>query len=145
MAIVNGCNLPDDLWYLVEKHVWLRPEPDGTATVGIDAVAAKLAGKVIVVTPKRVGRPLARGQSVATMESSKWVGPVPAPVSGELVAVNDAVMARPGLLNDDPYANWIARLRPSNWEAEQSDLARGPEGIEQYRQLLVREGISCEE
>jgi glycine cleavage system H protein len=144
MADVNGCNLPDDLWYFPEKHVWLRPEPDGTITIGIDAVAMKLAGNVLVVTPKKVGRSLSKGQSVATMESSKWVGPVPTPVSGELVAANDAVMAQPKVLNEDPYANWIGRLRPADWETDKADLVNGPEGIEHYRALLMAEGISCE-
>ena len=143
MADVNGCNLPDDLWYFPDKHVWLRPEPDGTITIGIDAVAMKLAGNVIVVTPKKVGRALSKGQSVATMESSKWVGPVPTPVSGELVAANDSVMADPKLLNEDPYANWIGRLRPTNWDSDKADLVSGPEGIERYRSLLVAEGITC--
>ena len=143
MALVNNCNLPDDLFYFVEKHVWLRREADGLATVGIDAVAMKLAGNVIVVTPKKVGRTIGRGQSVATMESSKWVGPVPTPISGELAEVNDAVTARPRLLNEDPYANWIARLRPTNWDEEKGALASGPEGIEQYRAFLTAEGISC--
>jgi glycine cleavage system H protein len=143
MATANDCYLPDDLWYFMDKHVWLRPEPDGTVTVGIDAVAMKLAGNVIVVTPKRVGRAIARGQSVATMESSKWVGPVPTPIGGELVATNAAVTSQPKVLNEDPYANWIARLRPSDWETDKADLVQGPDGIERYRAYLVEQGISC--
>jgi|SRR5579859_1579992 len=143
MANVNGCTLPDDLWYFIEKHVWLRPEPDGTITIGIDAVAMKLAGDVIVVTPKKVGRAIAKGQSVATMESSKWVGPVPTPIGGELVATNEVVMSQPKVLNADPYANWIARLRPTDWETDRAALVQGAEGIERYRAFLVAEGISC--
>ena len=44
MASVNGCNLPEDLYYLIEKHVWAKPLEDGTLRVGMTAVAAKLAG-----------------------------------------------------------------------------------------------------
>ncbi len=143
MATVNNCHLPDELWYFVDKHVWLRPEGDGTVTIGIDAVAMKLAGNVIVVTPKKVGRGLSQGQSVATMESSKWVGPVPTPISGELVEANAAVSAKPSLLNDDPYANWIARLRPADWDGEKAVLVTGEQGIERYRAFLTAEGISC--
>ena len=78
------------------------------------------------------------------MESGKWVGPVPAPVSGEIVAVNDALTATPGLINSDPYgAGWVARLRPSDWDADAVDLATGPEGIEAYREFLDAQGITC--
>lgn len=143
MTTVNHCNLPDDLLYLVEKHVWVRPEPDGTALIGITDVAQKLAGKIIVVTPKRVGRAVTRGQSAGTVESSKWVGPVPCPLTGQIVEVNETPQSNPGILNQDPYENWIVRLRPSAWEDEKADLAGGPEGIEAYRRLLVAEGIDC--
>lgn len=144
MATVNNCNLPDDLLYFIEKHVWLREESDGLVTLGIDAVAVKLAGNVLAVTPKKIGRTLTKGQSVATMESSKWVGPVPTPISGELVEINNAVSSQPRLLNADSYTNWIARMRPSDWEADRQELVTGPEGIEKYRQYLMAEGIICD-
>ena len=143
MSTVNNCNLPDDLLYQVDKHVWVRPDPDGSVLVGITDVAQKLAGKIIVVTPKRAGRTVARGQSAGTIESSKWVGPVPCPLTGEIVDVNETPQANPAVLNEDPYGNWIIRLRPSAWEEEKGELAAGPEGIEAYRRLLVAEGIDC--
>ncbi|HUZ00323.1 MAG TPA: glycine cleavage system protein H [Thermomicrobiaceae bacterium] len=143
MSAVNNCNLPDDLYYLVDKHVWVRLEADGEVLIGIDDVAQKLAGKIIVVTPKRAGRTVSKGQSAGTVESSKWVGPVPSPLTGEIVEANEAPQANPGILNSDPYGNWIVRLRPSAWEEEKGELASGPEGIEAYRQLLVAEGIDC--
>jgi glycine cleavage system H protein len=144
MATVGNCQLPEDLYYLMDKHVWLRRAPDGTVTVGINDVARHLAGTVVAVTPKRAGRTVPRGQSVATIESSKWVGPVPAPVSGEIVEVNEAVRRTPRLLNEDPYgAGWIVTLRPSAWEAESGGLVSGPEGLEAYRAFLEREGIEC--
>jgi len=143
VSAVNNCNLPDDLYYLVDKHVWVRLEADGEVLIGIDDVAQKLAGKIIVVTPKRAGRTVSKGQSAGTVESSKWVGPVPSPLTGEIVEANEAPQANPGILNSDPYGNWIVRLRPSAWEEEKGELASGPEGIEAYRQLLVAEGIDC--
>jgi glycine cleavage system H protein len=143
VSTVNNCNIPDDLLYQVDKHVWARPEPDGTVLIGVTDVAQKLAGKIIVVTPKRVGRSVTRGQSAGTVESSKWVGPVPCPLSGEIVAVNDGPQTNPAVLNEDPYGNWIVRLQPSAWEEEKGELVTGPEGVEAYRQLLVTEGIDC--
>jgi glycine cleavage system H protein len=144
MTRIAGCDLPEDLYYHVEKHVWLRPSPDGPVTLGINDVARHLAGTVVAVTPKKAGRMLPKGQSVATIESSKWVGPVPTPVSGEIVEVNEAVRRNPGLLNDDPYgAGWLVRLRPSAWEEDRAGLVTGAAGLEAYRAFLEREGIQC--
>lgn len=146
MAHVNGCNLPEDLYYLVEKHVWTRPTDAGLVTIGINDVAQNLAGSIVACTPKKVGRTVPRGQSVATIESSKWVGPVPSPVSGEIAEVNESVRRNPGILNQDPYdAGWLVRLKPSNWVAERTELVTGSEGLEAYRAFLDREGIRCGE
>ena len=144
MNTVLGCNIPEDLYYLVEKHVWGRREDD-LVVVGLTDVAQHLAKGIISVTTKRVGRSLEKGKSIGTVESSKWVGPVPAPVGGEIVAVNEALAGDPGLLNRDPYgAGWIAKLRPDDWDADATDLVTGPEGVAAYQEFLEREGISCE-
>ena len=143
MALVNNCNLPDDLYYVVAKHVWARREAD-LVTVGMTDVAQNLAKTIIAVTPKAPGKVVAKGRNIATVESGKWVGPVPAPVSGEIAEVNIALAASPSLINSDPYGQgWVARLRPTDWDAEAADLATGPEGIEAYRQFLVEQGIEC--
>jgi glycine cleavage system H protein len=144
VATINNCHLPEDLYYLIDRHVWVRPSADGPVTIGITDVARRLAGPIVAVTPKRAGRTVPRGQSVATLESSKWVGPVPAPVAGEIVEVNEDVRRNPSLLNQDPYAHWIVRLRPSAWEADAAGLVTGAAGLEAYRAFLDREGIRCE-
>ncbi|HEX9097607.1 MAG TPA: glycine cleavage system protein GcvH [Candidatus Dormibacteraeota bacterium] len=144
MATVNGCNLPDDLHYLIDKHVWARPETADRIAVGLTDVAVHLAGKVIAVSQKRVGRAVESGQSLGTVESGKWVGPVPAPVSGEIVEVNERLKTEPGLLNQDPYGEgWIVRLRPTRWEAERSELATGADGLARYQAKLEAENIRC--
>ena len=143
MALVNNCNLPDDLYYVVAKHVWARREAD-LVTVGMTDVAQNLAKTIIAVTPKAPGKVIAKGRNIATVESGKWVGPVPAPVSGEIAEVNTALAASPSLINSDPYGEgWVARLRPTDWDAEASDLASGPDGVEAYRQFLDEQGIEC--
>jgi glycine cleavage system H protein len=145
MSEVNGCQLPDDLWYWPEKHVWARPEDDGTVVMGMTDVAQNLAGKIVVVNLKAPGKVLAQGKSAGTLESGKWVGSIPTPVAGEVVAVNDAVKRAPHIVNDDPYGDgWLIRVRPVDWEAEQSLLVHGPEGIEAYRARLDAEGIHCQ-
>jgi glycine cleavage system H protein len=144
MATANGCNIPEELYYLVDKHVWVRFEPDTSVTIGITDVAQHLAGKVIAVSPKKVGKALGKGQSAGTVESGKWVGPVQLPVGGELLAVNEALKTNPGLINQDPYgAGWIAKLKPSNWAEESKDLVTGAEGVAAYQRLLDEKGIVC--
>lgn len=145
MTVVKNCNLPADLYYLVERHVWARPEGD-TVIVGMTDVAQHLAKTIISVTLKAAGKPVKKGRNLATVESGKWVGPVPAPVAGGIVEVNEALVARPSLINSDPYgAGWVARLRPDDWDAESADLVTGPEGIAAYQRFLEAEGISCSE
>ncbi|HVB46409.1 MAG TPA: glycine cleavage system protein GcvH [Streptosporangiaceae bacterium] len=143
MALVNNCNIPEDLYYVIGKHVWARRDGE-LVTVGMTDVAQNLAKSIIAVTPKAAGKAVAKGKNIATVESGKWVGPVPAPVGGEIVEVNEALAATPGLINSDPYgAGWVARLRPGDWDADAADLASGPEGIEAYRAFLDEEGIAC--
>ncbi|MFZ0058749.1 MAG: glycine cleavage system protein GcvH [Acidimicrobiales bacterium] len=143
MTLVNNCNLPEDLYYVVEKHVWARPEGE-FVTVGMTDVAQNMAKTIVAVTPKAAGATVKKGRNIATVESGKWVGAVSAPVSGEIVAVNDALATSPGLINSDPYgAGWVVRLRPSEWETDAADLVTGPEGIEAYRRYLDAEGIAC--
>ncbi|MBI3732614.1 MAG: glycine cleavage system protein GcvH [Chloroflexi bacterium] len=145
MATINNCKIPDELYYWPEKHVWARPEGDGTVTIGMTDVAQNMAKRFISCTIKKTARPLEKGKSVATVESGKWVGPVPMPVSGEIAATNDAVSKKPDLINAEPYgAGWIARIKPVNWDADRAALVTGPEGTEAYRKFLDQEGIKCE-
>lgn len=143
MATVNHCNLPDDLYYLVDKHVWARPQ-DGIVVVGLTDVAQSLAKSIISVTLKRPGRKLAKGKSLGTVESGKWVGPVPAPVAGEIAVVNEALVSDPGLLNRDPYGEgWVAQLVADDWDSDSAELVTGQAGLDAYQAFMDRENISC--
>ena len=147
MADVRGCNLPEDLYYLIDKHVWAKPMEDGIIRVGMTAVAAKLSGEklaAVTIKTRAVGQEVAQGKSVATVESSKFVGPVPAPVTGVLARGNDKLASDPNLVTRDPYGEgWIAEMKPSNWDGEKSNLATGAEGLAAYQKKLEAEDISC--
>jgi glycine cleavage system H protein len=148
MATIRGCNLPEDLYYLTEKHVWAKPAAGGTVRVGMTAVAAKLSGgKLAAVTVRRksLGQPVAQGKSIATIESSKYVGPVAAAVSGTLLRGNDKLEADPNLAVNDPYGEgWIAEIQPSAWDSEKAGLDTGAEGVAKYRTKLEAENIRCD-
>jgi glycine cleavage system H protein len=147
MTDIRGCNLPDDLYYLIDKHVWAKPIADGMLRVGMTSVAGKLSGgKLAAVTIKTraIGQEVPQGKSVATIESSKFVGPVPNPVTGVLVRGNDKLAADPNLAVSDPYGEgWIAEIKPSNWEGEKGNLATGAAGLEAYQKKLEADNISC--
>ena len=145
MTQVRGCEVPEELYYWVEKHVWARDEGDGLLTIGVTDTAQHLAARVVAITAKKVGRQIERGQSVATLESGKWVGPVPAPVDGEIAEVNPALASDPTIVNSDPYgAGWIVRFRATDWRAQQAQLVTGAAGVEAYRAFLEAEGIACD-
>ena len=147
MATIRGCNLPEDLYYLIDKHVWAKPADGGVVRVGITAVAAKLSGgklAAITVKAKNIGQEVKQGKSVATVESSKFVGPVPAPVTGVLVRANDKLAADPNIAVSDPYGEgWIAEIRPSAWDADKDKLATGAAGVATYQAKLEADNIAC--
>jgi glycine cleavage system H protein len=147
MANVRGCNLPDDLYYLIEKHVWAKSIDGGVVRVGITAVAAKLSGgklAALTVKAKNIGQEVLQGKSLATVESSKFVGPVPTPITGIVLRANDKLATDPNLAMSDPYGEgWVAEMQPSNWEVEKASLVTGTAGVAAYQAKLEAENISC--
>jgi len=148
MTTVRGCNLPEDVYYLIEKHVWAKPADGGVVRVGMTAVAAKLSGgklAAVTIRKKNIGQPVAQGKSVATVESSKYVGPVASPVSGTLLRGNDKLDADPNLAVSEPYGEgWIAEIQAGAWDSEKGGLATGADGVAKYQAKLEADGISCE-
>lgn len=145
MGVEMGCNLPDDLYYWVEKHTWARPEEDGTVRVGLTDVAQSLAGKIVVVSLRALNKTLAKGKSAGTLESGKWVGSIPTPVAGKVIAVNEDLKSQASLVNEDPYGRgWILLIQPDNWDQDSEGLVTGPAGIAKYREKMEAEGIRCD-
>lgn len=101
---------PQDLKY-TDEHEWLRLDGD-TAVVGITAYAAEKLGDVVYVELPKVGSSIAAGTVVGEIESTKSVGELFAPASGEVLEVNDAVVSSPELVNSDPFgAGWLIKIR----------------------------------
>ncbi|MBI2875365.1 MAG: glycine cleavage system protein GcvH [Candidatus Tectomicrobia bacterium] len=143
MAIIHGCELPENLYYNVEEDTWARLEEDGTVTVGMTCIAATRAGKILYVSPKKEGKQIPRGKNAGTVESNKWVGPVPSPISGQVIAANEGLRVKGILVNQDPYgAGWIIRIRPSNPE-ELAHLLTGEAAMEAYRRKIEDRNLHC--
>jgi len=147
MATIRGCNLPEDLFYLIDKHVWAKVVDGGVIRIGMTSVAGKLSGgklAAVTVKAKNIGQEVKQGKSIATVESSKFVGPVPAPVTGVLLKANEKLATDPNIAITDPYGEgWIAEIKPSAWDAEKGALATGSDGVQKYQSKLEAENISC--
>ena len=142
MPAVRGCNLPDELLYDVDNHIWFQDQGDGTVKLGMTAVATAMAGKLVAYTPKRVGRKVRPGKSCATLESGKWVGPAKSAAGGEVVAVNDDLANDPGIANTDPYsAGWLVVLKPDEWDSIVPTLVPGSEVTARYEAKMDSEGF----
>ncbi|MGH8721806.1 MAG: glycine cleavage system protein GcvH [Burkholderiales bacterium] len=104
-------NHPKDLKYTA-SHEWIRAEKDGTLTVGITDHAQDALGDLVFIELPEVGRKLDAEEACVVVESVKAASDVYAPAAGEVVAVNEALVAAPASLNQDPYAAWLFRLKP---------------------------------
>jgi glycine cleavage system H protein len=105
-------DIPEDLHYSTD-HEWVRRDGD-VVTIGITDYAQDALGDVVFVEPPEVGSTVDANESITEVESTKSVSDIYAPVSGELVAANDALDDQPELLNNDPYGDgWICSIRMS--------------------------------
>ena len=132
---IDHCVFPDDLLYDLENNTWLRVEESGEVTVGVTSVLPAIAGKLTLARLKSAEVAIQRGQSLGTLESLKFVGPIPSPVSGILLKTNGLIVDRPRIINDSPYQEgWIASLKPSHLALERILLSKSTES----KTLLVK-------
>ncbi|MDE2427730.1 MAG: glycine cleavage system protein GcvH [Burkholderiales bacterium] len=106
-------NIPAELKYTA-SHEWVRVEADGTIAVGITEFAQDALGDIVFVDLPKVGQLLTAGKDCAVVESVKAAGDIYAPVTGEVVAVNDAVTDAPESINADAFSAWMFKLKPAN-------------------------------
>ena len=143
--LYRGCEFPPDCYYDVDRDVWIRRDDDGCVTMGMTDLAQAQCGKFVHIRFKIFGRLLQRGQSAATIESAKWVGPFPTPLTGEIIATNEEGFKQNILLaNKDPYgAGWMIRLKPTHIEEEWSYLLSADLAFELYREKIADAGMHC--
>ena len=106
-------NVPTDLKY-TDSHEWIRSEADGTVTIGITDHAQAALGDLVYVDLPKAGRTVAAGEACAVVESVKAASDVYAPLAGEIVAGNGALSGAPEAVNENAYAAWLFRMRPSD-------------------------------
>ena len=121
--------------YFTKEHEWVRVEGD-TATVGISDHAQEQLGDIVFAEVPETGRKLSKGQEAAVVESVKAASDVYAPVSGEIVAVNEALPDKPETINEDAYGEgWILVVAPDDTD-QLNDLL----SPDDYAELLEDDG-----
>ena len=113
---------PEDLRYAT-SHEWVRVVEGGQVVMGISDFAQDSLGDVVYIDLPEVGRTVEAGDGIAEIESTKSVNDVYAPISGTVVAINEALMDNPEIVNGDPYGEgWFLRIAPAGGEVDLSSL-----------------------
>ena len=105
--------IPKELRY-TESHEWVRRESDGSVSVGITDHAQEQLGDIVFVEAPQPGRKVGAGEAVGVVESVKAASDIYAPVAGEIVGANAELGGEPQRVNEDAFASWIYRIKPSN-------------------------------
>ncbi len=127
-------NIPAELKY-VSSHEWVRVEGDGTVTVGVTDHAQDLLGDVVFVELPEEGANLGTGDDAGVVESVKAASDIYSPLSGEIVAINEALEETPESVNSDPYGDgWFFKIKLSD-PAELDELL----SAEAYAELCESE------
>lgn len=105
-------DIPSDLRYAV-SHEWARLEADGSVSVGISDHAQEALGDVVYVELPEIGQQLTAGQQAGVVESVKAASDIYAPISGEVVSINEQLTDSPENVNSEPYGSWFFRIQPS--------------------------------
>lgn len=127
MVRIDKYEFLDELHYW-KDHTWARLEENEKVRVGIDDYGQDIAGKLRFIRIKRVGREVKQGDTFATVETGKWVGPLRSPVNGKIVQVNKILRRKPSTANDDPYGEgWFIILKASTLLEDLKKLYKGEE------------------
>jgi glycine cleavage system H protein len=110
---MSDASYPEELYY-IEEHDWARVDGD-TATFGITWYAQDTLGEVVYFSPVSVGTQVQKGGEYGELESTKAVSSLIAPLSGEVIEVNEALEGSESGVNDDPYGGgWLVKVRLSD-------------------------------
>jgi glycine cleavage system H protein len=104
--------IPDHLVY-AQTHEWVKVEADGVLAVGITDFGQEQLGPLVYVDMPAVGSAVTRAGECGIVESNKTASDLHAPVDGEIVAINEALVDTPDAVNGAPYEQWIFKIRPA--------------------------------
>ena len=111
-----------DTFKFAESHEWASIEDDGLVWVGISNHAQEALGDVMFFQAPKMGQQVKQGEAIAAIESVKAASDIHAPISGEIVALNEEMDASPEMVNAKPYAVWLFKIKPTSTESLAADL-----------------------
>ena len=111
-----------DTFKFAETHEWASIEDDGLAWVGISNHAQEALGDVMFFQAPKIGQQVKQGEAIAAIESVKAASDIHAPISGEIIALNQEMDVSPELVNEKPYAVWLFKIKPATQETLNADL-----------------------
>ncbi len=126
-----------DRAYDPETHMWVLDVAPGRVRCGFDPLESETSGDIVAVAFEPLSKEVARGAEFGSLEAAKFVGPLVAPVAGTLVAHNTAVLADPGLLNQDPLSHWLIEIELAAERSSLTGLLEGPEEIRTWFEAEV--------
>lgn len=135
---VSGYDLPDDLYYHGD-HTWVKKEDDGNVKVGMNAMFAGTAGDITYIDLPFEGDEISQGDTCGKLQSAKWISKLIAPVSGEILKVNEDLEDDSTKINTDPYnEGWIVIIKPSNLDAELGSLYFGEDKVKPWMEGEIK-------
>jgi glycine cleavage system H protein len=111
-----------DTFKFAETHEWASVEEDGLVWVGISNHAQEALGDVMFFQAPKIARLVKQGEAIAVIESVKAASDIHAPISGEIVSLNQEVDKAPELVNEKPYAIWLFKIKPTSEETLRAEL-----------------------
>ncbi|RPH43564.1 MAG: glycine cleavage system protein GcvH [Desulfobulbaceae bacterium] len=130
MKELSELDFPETVRY-TEDHEWAAVDGD-TVRIGVSDYAQDQLGDIVYVEMPEVGDMFEKGDEFGTLESVKAVSELYLPMAGEVVAVNDALLETPELINQEPYGSWIIEIRPTD-PAEYEELMNAEDYVDMLR------------
>ena len=128
--MVKGFEVRPDLAYDFEYHMWMDELSEGRVRIGMDSLGVETSGTLAHLVMVEPGTEVSRGEPFGSLEAEKYVGPLVAPLSGQVVAVNETVLSNPALVHSDPYQKgWLIEMEVADLEEQRSNLISGEDRV----------------
>lgn len=113
----------EDTFKFAQTHEWASIEDDGMVIVGISNHAQEALGDVMFFQAPKIGQLVKQGEAIAAIESVKAASDIHAPISGEIISLNEEMDASPEIVNQKPYEVWLFKIKPTSVELLNSELS----------------------
>jgi glycine cleavage system H protein len=113
----------EDTFQFAQTHEWVSIEDDGVAWIGISNHAQEALGDVMFFQAPKIGQLVKQGEAIAAIESVKAASDIHAPISGEIISLNEEMDASPEIVNQKPYGVWLFKIKPASQEILNSELS----------------------